>query len=375
MGDVNGWRTTVSTEHNIDYLAFLQALRPYLSVADKAKVDSEIAGVSNWIRIVGWDPAANLFNSGYASGAVDHTRASDLESWAIALLGPQKLTSWGINVTNMVQASVAAFTVTTNGVVLGVDAAGPGNGRAQAVFNENTEQMAVALQTLVGNGYTGYATNAAYYSALVGPDGGWAYAPVGIKVFANNPDWITVNGAFPSVKAWAGLAAINYSFEKELVNPSMHQPVELSIRPPANGQVQLVIGRFDARVTVVSVEVSDDGFKTWQKLMDVTLGGPVTVVTDINPPAQKRMYRLNYTPPSAAAAPVVTEAEAPAPKDAAATGGIDFTRSELGLQIKRDGSGVPLPIGQQALDSIHINGLVPVILSIQPAGMPVLDKA
>jgi hypothetical protein len=48
-------------------------------------------------------------------------------------------------------------------------------------------------------------------------------------------------------------------------------------------------------------------------------------------------------------------------------GGIDFAQSNLNLQIKRDGAGVPLPISQQNLDNIRIDGLVPVILNIQPA--------
>ncbi len=50
-----------------------------------------------------------------------------------------------------------------------------------------------------------------------------------------------------------------------------------------------------------------------------------------------------------------------------AYGGIDFNSANLNLQIKRDGHGVPLPISQQDLANIHINGLVPVILDIRPA--------
>ena len=48
-------------------------------------------------------------------------------------------------------------------------------------------------------------------------------------------------------------------------------------------------------------------------------------------------------------------------------GGIDMNSTNLDLQIKRDGRGVPLPLSQQNLDNIHINGLVPVILDITPA--------
>ncbi|NTV29614.1 MAG: hypothetical protein HGA80_05995 [Candidatus Omnitrophica bacterium] len=48
-------------------------------------------------------------------------------------------------------------------------------------------------------------------------------------------------------------------------------------------------------------------------------------------------------------------------------GGIDFAQSNLDMQIKRDGNGVVLPVSQQDLENIHIDGLVPVILDIRPA--------
>ena len=49
-------------------------------------------------------------------------------------------------------------------------------------------------------------------------------------------------------------------------------------------------------------------------------------------------------------------------------GGIDLARSNLDLHIKRDNQGVPLPVNQQDFDNIRIDGLVPVVLNIQPAG-------
>jgi len=48
-------------------------------------------------------------------------------------------------------------------------------------------------------------------------------------------------------------------------------------------------------------------------------------------------------------------------------GGIDMNAANLRMYIKRDGRGVPLPVGQQDLAQIHIDGLVPVILEIRPA--------
>ncbi len=46
-------------------------------------------------------------------------------------------------------------------------------------------------------------------------------------------------------------------------------------------------------------------------------------------------------------------------------GGIDLNAANLNMQIKRDGAGMPLPVGQQDLSGIRIDGLVPVILDIQ----------
>ncbi len=47
-------------------------------------------------------------------------------------------------------------------------------------------------------------------------------------------------------------------------------------------------------------------------------------------------------------------------------GGIDFDPTNMNLQIKRDGKGVPLPLPQQNLEQINIQGLFPVIINIMP---------
>ncbi len=56
-------------------------------------------------------------------------------------------------------------------------------------------------------------------------------------------------------------------------------------------------------------------------------------------------------------------------------GGIDMNAANLNLQIKRDGKGIPLPIAQQNLENIRIDGLVPIILEIKPAlATPLLSE-
>jgi len=47
-------------------------------------------------------------------------------------------------------------------------------------------------------------------------------------------------------------------------------------------------------------------------------------------------------------------------------GGIDLNPADLNLQINRDQNGVPLPIEQQPIQNINIQGLVPIIINIAP---------
>lgn len=62
--------------------------------------------------------------------------------------------------------------------------------------------------------------------------------------------------------------------------------------------------------------------------------------------------------------------------DFAQKGGIDLNQANLGLQIRRDGNGVPLPVSQQDLENIHIDGLIPTILEIRPVtALPMLSDA
>ena len=47
-------------------------------------------------------------------------------------------------------------------------------------------------------------------------------------------------------------------------------------------------------------------------------------------------------------------------------GGIDLNPELFDLQIKRDGNGVPLPVNQQPIYNININGFVPIIINVVP---------
>ena len=53
-------------------------------------------------------------------------------------------------------------------------------------------------------------------------------------------------------------------------------------------------------------------------------------------------------------------------------GGIDFNPEALDLQIRRDGDGVPLPLPEQPVSNMKIDGFLPVIIHIAPANIPLL---
>ncbi len=64
--------------------------------------------------------------------------------------------------------------------------------------------------------------------------------------------------------------------------------------------------------------------------------------------------------------PVVPDAGEGQPQTDLTRGGIDFNSEALNLRIKRDGSGVPLPLPMQNLEGLDIQGFVPEVLSITP---------
>ena len=54
-------------------------------------------------------------------------------------------------------------------------------------------------------------------------------------------------------------------------------------------------------------------------------------------------------------------------------GGIDLNPLLMDLQIKRDGNGIPLPLPQQPVENMNIDGFVPVIIHIAPVtNLPLL---
>ncbi|MCA9401264.1 MAG: hypothetical protein KC713_06530 [Candidatus Omnitrophica bacterium] len=42
----------------------------------------------------------------------------------------------------------------------------------------------------------------------------------------------------------------------------------------------------------------------------------------------------------------------------------------LDLQIKRDPNGIPLPILEQPIENMHIDGFLPILINVQPVTLP-----
>ncbi len=53
-------------------------------------------------------------------------------------------------------------------------------------------------------------------------------------------------------------------------------------------------------------------------------------------------------------------------------GGINLDARLLDLQIKRDGKGIPLPLNQQPIENLKIEGFLPIIIDMQPINLPLL---
>jgi len=72
---------------------------------------------------------------------------------------------------------------------------------------------------------------------------------------------------------------------------------------------------------------------------------------------------------------VVQDDVARASTEEAKYGGIDLNPAQMNFEIRRDSEGVPLPLLYQPLDSISVDGFIPVIINISPASdLPLILK-
>jgi len=119
----------------------------------------------------------------------------------------------------------------------------------------------------------------------------------------------------------------------------------------------------NGNVSVFNTQRMPDGKYTKVDVLNVT------VLPELKAEAAQLFKELQNTPPPLENHPSASENHSASPGNQAALnpGGIDLNAANLNLQIKRDGKGVPLPINQQDLANIKIDGLFPIIIDIRPA--------
>ncbi len=166
MGDgLSGiWSSIFSTENNLSYYGLAHGLSKLAaSDADKALFESEKVGVENWLKIWGYDAGEGVFERGRG----DENNSFDTNSWAILVLGPEKLsTLFGIDMdpantisSNLVKTTEDLFTVQDDGSFEGDILTAKGfdfsdNFNAQQLSRpgmkwvEGTNHMVVAYQML-----------------------------------------------------------------------------------------------------------------------------------------------------------------------------------------------------------------------------------
>ena len=91
-------------------------------------------------------------------------------------------------------------------------------------------------------------------------------------------------------------------------------------------------------------------------------GEPNTGDRNVGDEAQEETLRQDIDDAPLAASPV----------DTVPVGGIDLNPKLLDMQIKRDGQGVPLPVGQQPITTMQIEGFLPIIINVTPVNLPLL---
>jgi hypothetical protein len=96
-----------------------------------------------------------------------------------------------------------------------------------------------------------------------------------------------------------------------------------------------------------------------------------TLKIDLN---QDQVVNVHADPETSPASSPVSATTSEALATEEEVGGIDLTLDGLNLQIKRDNNGVPLPVNLQPIETMHIDGFVPVIINITPViSLPLLS--
>lgn len=153
----------------------------------------------------------------------------------------------------------------------------------------------------------------------------------------------------------------------------------------ANGGLDLLPQEVKARVE--EAQSASSGKELWEALVDVLSFDEIKAgLRAVNQSKQKnvKLYELlrqqldvygvyGNKEASNAGAAVDAALLAGNPVDSIQNvGGINFNPAMLNLQIKRDGNGIPLPLEQQPIYEMNIEGFIPVIINVTPVNLPLI---
>ena len=155
--------------------------------------------------------------------------------------------------------------------------------------------------------------------------------------------------------------------DKDLTGlPETNDREELLIR----SQLDSLLGMLTLELREIDVEVN--GEMVSLDLKDDTRAAGVSDLASLGYVQDSDMANVDD-----AAALVDTRKAAPVLEETAVSnppvGGIDLNPDLLDLQIKRDGKGIALPVAQQPIESMKIEGFLPVIINVTPVtNLPLL---
>lgn len=161
------WSKVYSTENCIDYYAILFILQSVCKqcsdpvkqeFANRGLTDKliarELAGLRRWFKEVAYNKDNGGFNAGYNENGVDPTKALDTVSNSLSVIGPVRLTQWGIDPFRLIEYAENYLLVKdaiNEQLVEGFDFTIPqeiSNPRKRLIWIEGTAQMVLAYKIM-----------------------------------------------------------------------------------------------------------------------------------------------------------------------------------------------------------------------------------
>lgn len=161
------WSKIYSTSHCADYYLVLSVLRHlYIEGSDQIKevfegrqftdkeIAKEIAGLERWFKEIAYNKDSGGFNLAFNEKGLDQTKSLDTVTYAMAIIGPEKLAAWEIDpfrLINFAEKNFLTIDNLKNKTVEGFDFTVPGelgNHRRRFIWIEGTTHMILAYKIM-----------------------------------------------------------------------------------------------------------------------------------------------------------------------------------------------------------------------------------